>query len=966
MPGTEGRLHTATERLVRALDAEIDSTVAAGFDLNLLAGSPTRKTLGILGQRLGCRLEDVVSGTTNITRVAFTPVGVTQQARHSEVARVMAALEEVDGVRARHIADFMAAVRSLLQRNGFSDRDIDAALHHHTEQAQEPGTQLARFFDFLEGEALARIRIEVGCRMMESLADEAAARRATDPTGGLALLEIYVRRALDLWDVLKATDSSEVTLNLSGVYGENGDVSLQTEAVTAGFAGCLPVWPAWETQLFEDDQPGAESLVVRELSYRFRVNGREPLSGNSAFAARLDRFAQDWLLAEEPQRVRRSLVELVFLGAVVPRARDDDAQPGAALATARKLIEQLEQEGRPGIAAVIEDLRGRERIMDKIRGALIGLLKSEGTAITRSTQGRTWDYQINVLRSLVDWQRIASTVDRPLAADPSPHQEQIDFFRAIQITPDHTLSGSLFSVRVRVRLAERSLCTMGEAVDVPLMRHIPERLLQVVWRPFQVVSSGDDSTWVSKDDPADEWLVPNRVDIQYDTRSVGDPRERKEDDLSRVAASRTALAVLVYTTLQRLFQRAAERDLPQPTVSMLRLQQGGRESSSLSGEEGIFAAAQAVETALGRDVDLRMQGIVLDDATRTSRYKRSGIFGALLAGFPLRMALESAERPPIGVVSFAARPCNDHPDHPTERGRHLFLTRTYLAAPIDQPMRGYEVRAVRSRTDVAPADTILPETVHEEIRRLHEVHGCTHIVLLSHRFAERRVGRQTRGTRFHDHGHVLRHIAEAFPDLVLYPLLRDTFPAIRIRGRHREEDAFEVLQPDEHLHAVPDAARMLRQPYTPVYSLATLHVVGETAINAKPQSGFCTYFLLGDNGTAPIETTERMRANLLLSTSPVRASLLAALRSIHYLEAERAAVGLQAGRPVLDPYDWMTPDTGGKVGEVLVTDQSRRRPGSIALSLTAVLDTVSRILHVESDRNGQPATMGVRRVVDSA
>jgi hypothetical protein len=98
----------------------------------------------------------------------------------------------------------------------------------------------------------------------------------------------------------------------------------------------------------------------------------------------------------------------------------------------------------------------------------------------------------------------------------------------------------------------------------------------------------------------------------------------------------------------------------------------------------------------------------------------------------------------------------------------------------------------------------------------------------------------------------------------------------------------------------------------------------------------------------------------------VRASLLAALRSIHYLEAERAVVGLQAGRPVLDPYDWMTPDTGGKVGEVLVTDQSRRRPGSIALSLTAVLDTVSRILHVESDRNGQPATMGVGHVVDSA
>jgi hypothetical protein len=198
----------------------------------------------------------------------------------------------------------------------------------------------------------------------------------------------------------------------------------------------------------------------------------------------------------------------------------------------------------------------------------------------------------------------------------------------------------------------------------------------------------------------------------------------------------------------------------------------------------------------------------------------------------------------------------------------------------------------------------------------------------------------------------------------VYPLVRDTFPATRIRGRGPQEDAFEILQPDEHLHAVPEAARPLRRAYTPVYSLATLHVVGETAASAKPQSGFCTYFLLGDDGTVPIETLERMRANLLLSTSPVRTSLLAALRSIHYLEAERAITGSQAGRPVLDPYDWMTPDTGGKVGEVLVFDQSRRRPGSVALSLTALLDAVSRIVHAPADLRDRSAPAGEAHGVD--
>ena len=116
-----------------------------------------------------------------------------------------------------------------------------------------------------------------------------------------------------------------------------------------------------------------------------------------------------------------------------------------------------------------------------------------------------------------------------------------------------------------------------------------------------------------------------------------------------------------------------------------------------------------------------------------------------------------------------------------------------------------------------------------------------------------------------------------------------------------------------------------------------------------------------NDGTVPVETVERMRANLLLTTSPIRPSLLAVLRSIHYLEAERAVAGTYAGKPVLDPYDWMAPDTGGKVGEVIVFEQSRRRSGSVVLSLTAVLDAVSRILHASSERESPVTRAGRAR-----
>ena len=110
---------------------------------------------------------------------------------------------------------------------------------------------------------------------------------------------------------------------------------------------------------------------------------------------------------------------------------------------------------------------------------------------------------------------------------------------------------------------------------------------------------------------------------------------------------------------------------------------------------------------------------------------------------------------------------------------------------------------------------------------------------------------------------------------------------------------------------------------------------GAGAESEKPQSGFCTYFLLRDN-LAPVEVVERLGANLLLSTSPVRQSLIGVLRSIHYLEAERS-IGPRFVQPVLDPYDWMAPTNTGKVGEVTVFESTRTSHGTVSLSLTALL-----------------------------
>lgn len=957
LEGSGGRLRQGLDRLVAHLDAALDDLQASGFDPAVLVATPPAKVMAEIGERVGGRADDLLRGRTRVRRTAFAPVGPTQRARQEEVARLMSAVEEIDGDRMDHFERLASSVRALLLGRGLGEREIDAALAFHRQQAEMPGTQLARFFDFLEDDALARIRLQVTFRMMEAIAAETTARLAGSQGPDLALLAAYSTRATGLYERLTSPEGEDLWLNLAGEYGAQADFALHDELITVGFVGCLPVWPEWVSQIFERQQrdSGARSVATREVSYRFRVNGINPFDRQSAYLSRLARFER-WLLrdAEPPPGVRRSLAELVFLAAVVPSDVASDPSPEAALRTAREVVDRLQREGRTGIAALIEDLRARAPVVDAISRALVGVLKTAGTPATTSAAGRSWDYHVNVLRSVVDPQRIASPLDRPLAVEDAPGRETLGFFRHVRISAGAALPGSLLTLRVRVRLAERSLHAAGDAATGQVARVLPSQLAQVVWRPFRLDGPADAPTWEPTGPAPDDWLASTRVEVQYDVRTLGLNQGRDEASEQLLAAFRCAFAILVYTTLLRLFRRVGPPDDDRDrlrdglTVALLRLQEVGRDAEPLSGDAGLFAAAQAVEQALGRDLDVRMQGLVLD-APAPSTEKRRGLYGALFAGFPLVIERRGGGElePAIGLLTFAARPCNDHPDHAHRPGASLVTARTYLATATARPYRGYQLRCDVSLLEIREDGDAeeLPATVIAEIRRLYETRGCRHILLLAHRYGTRRIGRLAPRVRPPDHPRLLADLADAYPDLYLYPLVRDTFPVTRLRQRGLDEDAFEILQLDEHLQAASEEVRALRHAYTPVYSLATLHVVGEAG---KPQSGVCTYFLLRDSGAGPAEHAEQIRANLLLSTSPVRPDLVAVLRGVHYLEAERPVTAAGTVQPVLDPYAWMLPETVGHAGEIVVRT-SRRRAGAVVVSLPAVLETAARVLH------GQPA-----------
>jgi len=876
----------------------------------------------------------------------------------------MTAVEEIVGDRADHFEHMSSAVSELLRAEHHTDRDIGIALATFRQQMETLDSQVSRFFDFLEDEALARVRLHVTYRLMDAIAELAATRLDTVGEKDLRVLIAYVWRAHALFSALGNSPGADVSVNLASHYGDQADFSLSDEVSLVGFSGCLPVWPEWVAQIFEQQGRAAGQTALRstmrEVSYRFRINGIVPGSRQTAYVARLARIRDALLTDSEPYRVRRSLAELIFLAGVVPTREsellDQTEAASDAIRVAQEVALRLEHGGREAIRETVSTLEGQAGRIETVSRALVAVLRAGGAVVANGRGGRTWDYFVNVSRHLVNLDRIAHSLDRPLASEEAPSKEMVAFFHSIRITPDNGLPASLFSLPVRVRLGERSLMSSGQTATGRVARALPPRLVQLIWRPYTTNSADAGATSSAVGPAVDVWQVQAYVELQYDLDTIRknqDPTAKPRDpELTEhlLAAFRTAFAVLSYVALQRVLVsvRSATglNERGELGVSMLRLHAERPNPDPCSGPPALFAAAQAVETTLARDFELRMQGLVLEETT--SRDKSRGVFHALFAGFPLvierRASQGHAMEPMLGLVTFGSRPCTSTPDALEQPGDNVFNVRTYVARAVTEPFTGFRIWCDAVRTEIREAQEgeTLPPTVAEEIRRLYGL-GCRHVLLLAHRFGGRHIGGSVR-YRLHDRANTLAGLTTSYPDLYVYPLVRDAFPATRMRRRDmRNEDAFEILAPDEHLSPAGPVDE-LRRDYTPVYSLATLHVIGEAS---KPQSGVCTYFLLRENESASIEQTERMRANLLITdgvTAGIRGDLISLLRGLHYLEAERPPSRDHYFQPVLDPYTWLSPDSHGNAGEVVVRT-SRRRAGTVVLSLPAVLEHVSRAMH---------------------
>ena len=943
----------------KGLDEALSAFCAeVSLDLATLVSPDSATYLQALATRLGQRLNtDLLK--SDIVPIQFAdPVERPAADKDHDVARLIAAVETVDSQG--WLEHFEGPARRKLARPGnLDEEEIDAILDNFRRDAERPDSETQRFFNFLDDEALGRVRLEVAFAIMRAIR-QAASQRAGD---NHQLLVRFVDNIEKLRERYLDTEES-FAFDASGPFSTLGQIPLSDYLRKVRFYRCLAVWPEPEAQLFEF-RPAKGGSLVREVSYRFRVNGNNPEQGQSAFKTRIAGYQE--LLEEGPgdshHLARHCLAELAFLSLVVPR-QEHLANPVDVLNEAERLRAFLQKPGDP-LKSLIGMLASKSEVMDQIRRALVEVLRTHGQAILGQAEQQIEELSLCVREDIIDWERLATATgnSRQFLVRPGAGQnERSCWFQHVVVTRNlSTVPDSLFSVKIHTQLRERVLTRQdaGDEYRLQMRRVFDQPVLPVLFQPCHWGPDADGQGRWRPVRPLAQWQVQAGINFEIEERTLANhgktgDQDHPEHAQQSHAATVAAFAVLVHTLLWLIRERLATGlNGVHPRLLILRAQQEGRNAAARAdaqtgltnaGSEALYAISQAIELALGCEGPVFMQGWGLDDIGYSGKFRERGSFAALASAFPLAVRCPEALRvQPVALINYTTRRCSAHPGFAGEDA-FLYTAKTYVAEPLREGRPGYVLREDRTQLHIQPESAFKePTLIFEEIGRLRDL-GCRHVMLLWQHYGNRRIGRTADRHAPHSSSEFLEGVAERFPDLTIYPLSRDVFPAMRLMGRPAWGRAFEAARMREHEEFWLPAQRDYCRELIPVYTLATLTVVGNTETEMdRPQSGFCTYFLEWDSRLSQREWAERARANLTdpNQNAAIRPVLISVLRGVHYLHAEQ---GVRHGliKPKLDPHQWIAPATIAGAGELKV--MGARHKGSIILSFPAVLAQISTIL----------------------
>ncbi|MEH1902884.1 MAG: hypothetical protein V7L04_16065 [Nostoc sp.] len=445
--GNATKLPGAIDRLMAAIDQALNTAVPSDSLLSTLLLDEAEQQLKHLAKKAGTTFQNIPN-TANLVHIAFQ-AGDTKD--NKSVATVICARERVENTD--YFEQMCSAAAEYLENElDNNEDDVNSSIATLKEEKNRYDSQIQRFLNFIDDEALSRVRLTISFRIMEAIAENA--RLSNEPD--YQLLAEYINRILLL---VTSAQEEDYTFDLTAHFGSAAEFDLADELSKTTFYYCLAVWPEWKTQIFEQK---TKNQVDREVSYRFRVNGDNPELGKPAFEVRIEKI-KEYLLSDDqsslqkPWELCRRLAQLIFLAVVVPKKDEETLTKESLPGVVNQLRANLQSQGKEAIRQTLEELQEGSESMKSIAKALMKVLRDKSQKVISQAQDRSSQQFICVKSSIINWDRLEGAtpdVRKLLVERQENSSEQVEWFKHIQICEQPATSGLLFSVKVTAELSE--------------------------------------------------------------------------------------------------------------------------------------------------------------------------------------------------------------------------------------------------------------------------------------------------------------------------------------------------------------------------------------------------------------------------------------------------------------------------------------------------------------------------------
>jgi hypothetical protein len=292
----------------------------------------------------------------------------------------------------------------------------------------------------------------------------------------------------------------------------------------------------------------------------------------------------------------------------------------------------------------------------------------------------------------------------------------------------------------------------------------------------------------------------------------------------------------------------------------------------------------------------------------------------------------------VACISYNSRPENDVEfKYPSQKDilmlkpDYSYICYVYSLERINDKQGRLVLKKI-SHAPVMQDNLRTSKALHRILEGL-QAEGYEDVVLLSHHFAQRKIGKTESNNNIHESESALDQLDQLFPELNFYPCQSDTIPALNIKQR----EIGSLCEVPHHQFHTASANHSVHKQSLSILSLATMKTVG-----VRTQNGICSYFYMLTSQEHSIHNDKRTKLHAKVidtqDSNEMRA-IRSILRGVHYYESERPSGTERAEKkffnPILQPSHIRGTTGIQELGEIIVS--KRPTKGEVLISLPAMI-----------------------------